>query len=121
LRKGTVWLFRTLRSRGHRISIYTSSFRSPWRLGAFFREYGVGVDYIINEMRHRRQLAKLDAKYRLCSKYPPMWGIDVLIDDSEAILLEGRRYGFAMIIVRPDDRHWLTTIARGLGPEILRG
>ena len=41
-----------------------------------------------------------------CSKYPPAFGIELLIDDSAGVELEGKRYGFAVLRIDPDDDAW---------------
>lgn len=41
-----------------------------------------------------------------CSKYPPAFGIDLLIDDSPGVEQEGRTHGFPVIIVSPDNPDW---------------
>ena len=43
---------------------------------------------------------------RLPSKLPPAFGIDLHVDDSEGVRLEGVRHGFRVVVVRPDDQHW---------------
>ena len=41
-----------------------------------------------------------------CSKSPPAFGIDLLIDDSPGVEREGRTHGFSVIIVSPDNPDW---------------
>ena len=41
-----------------------------------------------------------------CSKYPPAFGIDLLIDDSPGVEQEGRTHGFSVITVSPDNPDW---------------
>lgn len=40
------------------------------------------------------------------SKYPPAFGIDLHLDDSEGVGMEGSRFGSRVVVVRPDDEHW---------------
>ena len=40
------------------------------------------------------------------SKYPPAFGIDLHIDDSEGVLEEGREHGFRVVVVTPNDERW---------------
>lgn len=105
LRLGTRSLLRQLRGRGCEIWIYTSSCRSPFMLRLWLLAHGIRVDGIVNEERHRRQLqGRLFA--RVPSKYPPAFSIDLHVDDSEGVRIEGERQGFRVIVVSPDDADW---------------
>lgn len=44
------------------------------------------------------------------SKYPPAFDIDLLVDDSRGIELEGQRHGFRTVIIDPDDANWVNTV-----------
>ncbi len=44
------------------------------------------------------------------SKYPPAFGIDLHIDDSEGVGLEGERHGFTVVVVSPEDPDWVTRV-----------
>lgn len=99
LRRGTKWLFRHLRSRGHRVWIYTTSCRSEKYISRLFHAHGLNLDGIVNLDRH-------NLKTPPCSKYPPAFGIDLLIDDSPGVEREGRTHGFSVIIVSPDNPDW---------------
>ena len=44
------------------------------------------------------------------SKYPPAFGIDFHVDDSEGVKIEGEEHGFRVVIVRPDDEHWARVV-----------
>jgi hypothetical protein len=44
------------------------------------------------------------------SKYPPAFGIDLHVDDSEGVGLEGQRYGFAVVVVSPEDPDWAARV-----------
>ena len=93
LRRGTKWLFRHLRSRGHRVWIYTTSCRSEKYISRLFHAHGLNLDGIVNLDRHNL-------------KTPPAFGIDLLIDDSPGVEREGRTHGFSVIIVSPDNPDW---------------
>ncbi|OUJ75522.1 hypothetical protein BXP70_05805 [Hymenobacter crusticola] len=41
------------------------------------------------------------------TKHPPSFGIDWLIDDSEGVRLEAAQHGFSMLVVQPEDAHWV--------------
>ena len=105
LRQGTRLLFRKLRRRGFSIWIYTTSVRTPFQIRLWLILHGIRVDGVINEERHRTQLA--GRKFaRMPSKYPPAFGIDLHVDDSEGVKMEGDEHGFRVVVVRPDDEHW---------------
>ena len=100
---------------GCNIWIYTSSVRTPFRIRLWLFLYGIRVDGIINDERHRLELARY-AFSRLPSKFPPAFGIDLHVDDSEGVRMEAEEHGFGVVIVHPDDQHWaqkvLDTVTR---------
>jgi hypothetical protein len=105
LRLGACSLMQELRRRGCSIWIYTSSGRTPFDIRSWFFLYGIRIDGVVNDDRHRRELAR--RKFPgLPSKYPPAFGIDLHVDDSEGVLMEGHQHGFRVVVVRPDDEHW---------------
>jgi hypothetical protein len=114
IRLGTVQLFRDIRHAGHEIWLYTTSQRSPLQTLLSFYCHGAPVRKVINADIHRRRMARLGEAYKCCTKFPPAFDIDVLIDDSEGVLLESKRYGFSMILVRPEDDDWMKTVKAGL-------
>jgi FMN phosphatase YigB (HAD superfamily) len=79
IRFGTIELFNELRNKGHRIYIYTTSFRSTAKIKLTFYSYGIPVDVAINQQRHDRQLRENKTR---ASKFPPAFNIDVHVDDS---------------------------------------
>jgi hypothetical protein len=105
LRRDTCSLIRQLRQRGCSIWIYTSSLRTPFQIRLWLLLRGVRIDGIINDERHRRELAGRRFS-RLPSKYPPAFGIDLHVDDSEGVRMEGDMHGFRVVVVRPDDERW---------------
>lgn len=111
LRVGTVELFRQIRSQGHRICIYTTSLRHPFKIYLLFRAHGLSLDGIFNKTAHDKKIRTLPVS---CSKYPPMFGIDLHIDDSEGVGIEARKSGFKALIIREDDLHWTKTILDGI-------
>jgi hypothetical protein len=114
LRAGTAALMLELQHRGHRIFIYTTSLRSPAYIRRLFRLHGVRLDGVVNQARHE---AVLGDRRRDHSKLPPAFGIDVHIDDSPGVGIEGRRHAFRTIILSPDTSDWtgfiLNEIAAG--------
>ena len=107
LRAGTPKLLLELRQRRHEIWLYTSSLQSAARLRLWFRAFGVRIDGIINQTRHDAVL--LGSKLG-CSKYPPAFGIELLVDDSEGVATEGKRLGFAVLRIEEDDVGWCSRV-----------
>jgi hypothetical protein len=105
LRHGTRDLMRALLDRRHEIWIYTTSFRSPRYLRGWFRSFRIPISGVVNQDRHERVVGR-----RGPSKYPPAFGIHLHIDDSAGVAEEGRRHGFAVVVVAPDDRDWAARV-----------
>ena len=80
LRKETVVLWKSLQESGHKVGIYTTSYRSKSKIKLFLYSYGISPDFIINEHQNRKELNHLQLS---CSKYPPAFEIDLHIDDAE--------------------------------------
>ena len=111
IRSGTIELFKELRTKGHRIYIYTTSFRSTTKIKLTFYSYGIPVDTAINQKRHDRQLRENKTR---TSKFPPAFDIDVHVDDSPGLRIEGERFNFKTIIVDEYDKNWGQTILKEL-------
>lgn len=109
LRLGTRALMRRLREQGCSIWIYTSSGRSEFYIRLWLFLYGISVDGVVNDKRHRRELL-LQNYPRLPSKYPPAFKIDLHVDDSDGVRLEGLEHGFKVVIVNPSDVRWTETV-----------
>lgn len=105
LRIGTRSLIRELRRRGCSIWIYTSSGRSPFYIRRWLLLHGIHVDGVVNSERHRVGLETHGFSHAP-SKFPPAFGIDLHVDDSEGVRMEGDTHGFRVVVVRPDDPHW---------------
>ena len=88
LRAGTGTLVRELRRRQCSVWIYTTSGRTPFYLRSWLLLHGIRVDGVVNSERHRQGLAAHGFS-RLPSKLPPAFGIDLHVDDSEGVRLEG--------------------------------
>jgi hypothetical protein len=107
IRLGTIALFKELRSRGHSICVYTTSYRSVGKIRFMFRTYGIPIDEVINQHVHNN---KVKNERMTMSKYPPAFGIDLHVDDSRGVGMEGERYGFNTIIVSVSDKDWVNTV-----------
>ncbi len=111
LRLGTTGLFKTLGSGGHTIYIYTTSLRSPFKIRLMFWAHGLSIDKVINKTLHDRTIRNLPVS---CSKYPPMFGIDLHIDDSEGVRMEAERFGFRALIIGENDPQWTETVLHAI-------
>jgi hypothetical protein len=107
LRKGTVELLKSLKKQGNEIWIYTTSLRNASSIKWLFLLHGVHIDGVVNQDLHNK---KVRSGHIYCSKYPPAFGIDVLIDDQEGVQLEADKYNFNMIWVKPEDTSWVNKI-----------
>ncbi|HYF68985.1 MAG TPA: HAD family hydrolase [Ohtaekwangia sp.] len=111
IRKGTIGLFKELRSRGHSIYIYTTSLRPTFKANLTFRSYGIPVDRIINQQCHDRELKENKTR---CSKFPPAFGIDIHVDDSPGLKIEGERFNFRTIIISEGDLTWTDKVLKAM-------
>jgi hypothetical protein len=110
LRLGTVELLTELARQGHEVCIYTTSLRRCFAVKMLFRAYGIPIRRVINEDVHQRAVRRLGDVYTVCTKYPPAFGIDVLVDNSQIVHLEADAFAYSMILVRPDDADWVRTV-----------
>lgn len=104
LRLGVQELFAFCQSQGWEVWIYTTSYRSPFYIRKMLWIYNLRVDGIVNQARHDQQVRVRS------TKHPPTFGIQVLIDDSRGVQLEGERYGFPVIQIDPQDAGWVATV-----------
>ncbi len=107
IRQGSVEIFNFLKSRSHTVGIYTSSFRSPRYIWWQLFTYGTVPDFIIQGDIHQKTLKPLKINP---SKYPPAFDIQLHIDDSPGVAVEGERFGFYTLIISPTERHWIEKI-----------
>jgi hypothetical protein len=114
LRKRARGLLKDLRREGHEIWIYTTSLRDPWYLKMWFWGPGIRLSGVVNQTIHQQVVTSLPTPFCSASKYPPAFGIDILIDDSEGVLLEGQRYGFEVIQVDPKDSNWAYVVRNAI-------
>lgn len=111
IRKGTIDLFKEIENRGNEIWIYTTSFRSNFSLRKTFKSYGLNISRVINEQINQAALKKHNCQ---ASKNPNLFGIDIHIDDSKGVGIEGKRFGFKTIIIATDDTNWGNTVLDGI-------
>jgi hypothetical protein len=105
LRAGTPALMKELWGRGWEPWIYTSSPRRPQAVRRWLRLHGVTVAGIINQDDHEEYFQGTSDRWRP-TKYPPGFGIDLHVDDSEGVRIEGERHGFVVVVIEPHDQAW---------------
>ncbi|QPN43279.1 hypothetical protein I5S86_17120 [Priestia aryabhattai] len=105
LRSGTRSLFRDLRRQGCSIWIYTSSGRTPSYIRRWLMLYGLHVDGVVNSDRHQHAVTE-QGLANPPSKFPPAFAIDLHVDDSEGVGMEGDDHGFRVAVVCPQDENW---------------
>jgi hypothetical protein len=109
IRIGTIELMKSCKLQGHQIYIYTTSFRPANKIWWTFYTYGIKLDKVINQKKHE---ATLRTQSTLYSKYPPAFNIDIHIDDSKGVEIEGNRFNFKTIIISEDNHKWTEDILR---------
>lgn len=105
LRSGTRSLIRDLRRQGCSIWIYTSSGRTPSYIRRWLMLYGIRVDGVVNSDRHNHALTE-HAFEKMPSKFPPAFDIDLHVDDSDGVRIEGDDHGFRVVVICPKDKRW---------------
>ena len=107
LRVGTSKLFRKLKRENHEIWIYTTSYRPIWKLKIIFAKYGLYPSGFINQKINQTKQKKHNSN---SSKNPKLFGIDLHIDDSKGVKIEGDSLGFSTVIVDPNDKDWVNKV-----------
>jgi hypothetical protein len=110
LRLGTKALLHALQARGHELWIYTTTYREPRYMRGWFRSFGVRLADVVNQDRHDLMVPKAQFSGYVPSKYPPAFGIDLHVDDSEGVAEEGRACGFRVVVVSPTDADWAARV-----------
>lgn len=93
IRFGTIRLFKELKAKNHKIYVYTTSYRSKIKIKLMFLSYGIPIDFVVNQQLHERRVRK---KGKNVSKFPPEFGIDIHIDDSLGVEMEGKGKSLAL-------------------------
>jgi hypothetical protein len=115
LRLGSAGLLCQLRQAGCEVWVYTTSLRSPLTVHLAFLAHGVRLGGVVNQDRHVRRLGNGRPAANECSKYPPAFAIDLLVDNCEGVREEGYRFGFRVLTVRPDDDRWAEAVRAAVG------
>jgi hypothetical protein len=111
IRVGTIELFKELKKQNHTVGIYTTSFRSCMMINFLFLLNGFSLDFIINQKRNLSALNKINIR---CSKYPPAFNIDLHVDDSRGVEIEGQQYKFPTIIIDNYHPDWISKVRKDL-------
>lgn len=74
-----------------------------------FLSHGIPVDFVVNQQMHEK---KVRNKGKNMSKFPPAFDINIHIDDSAGVEMEGRKFGFKTIIIPVSDTDWINTILK---------
>jgi hypothetical protein len=70
----------------------------------------VRLEGAVNADVHEQQVKLPPGPYYPPSKYPPAFGIDLHIDDSEGVGIEGKRFHFEVLVISPRDAEWTSRI-----------
>jgi hypothetical protein len=100
LRQGVVAVAEYCQQRQWQVWVYTTSYRSHWYIRKLFWLHGIKLAGVVNQQRHDREVTAR------CTKHPPTFGINLLIDDSEGVRLEGEKHGFRTLVIQPQDTDW---------------
>ena len=98
-------LLKALLMRRWQIWVYTTSYRSSGYLRGWFNCFDLPIGGVVNQSNHDQIVGRKGP-----SKYPPAFGIDLHVDDSEGVRLEGERHGFAVVVVSPEDPDWTSRV-----------
>ena len=104
LRKGTVELFKWIRSLEHEIWIYTNSYRGFKALETWFNECGIPVDKVINQIIHDEKKFERDKSFKP-DKNPDWFGIDMHFDDLDSLAEQEKIYK-----IDPLDSDWVNKV-----------
>ena len=111
LRVGALGLLKNL-VQAHEVVIYTTSLRKPFYVKLWFKLWGVSISQVINHDIHTKETQ--GTKYSGFTKSPQLFGIDVLVDDSEGVKLECDAQLCKSIIVKPNESNWVNIIESAL-------
>lgn len=109
LRLGTPSLMNQLEVQGWELWIFTTSNRKPRAVRRWLKSYGIRIDGVINQTIYDEHNQRVGF-YRPPSKNPAAFGIDLHVDDSEGVQLEGIEHGFRVVVVSPDDDQWAAKV-----------
>ena len=109
LRRGAVKLMRELRQSGWEIWIYTTSHRNTSAVRWWLWCHGIQAVQVINQHIHDTTL-RCTPNDHVPSKNPRAFGIDLHVDDSVGVRVEGERHGFHVVLVSPENETWTESV-----------
>ncbi len=109
LRQGTRSLMSRLHQGGWEVWIYTTSHRNPTAVRWWLRCHGIQVGKVINQDVHDWHLRRTPNDYPP-SKNPGAFGIDLHVDDSVGVQMEGEKHGFNVVVVEPENQAWAEVV-----------
>ncbi len=118
IRRGAVKLVRKLEGMGVEICVYTTSGRSLWYIRSLLGFYGIRPVIIVNQAVHERVVGNLTSHGRAPSKIPRLFGIDLHVDDSRGVAIEGERFNFEVLVVDPGDEQWAERVVEAAAQVI---
>jgi len=104
LRLGTRAIFQFCHQQTWETWIYTTSYRKAFYIQQLFWAHRIPIHGVINQQIHQKHVSVN------CSKHPPTFNLDVIIDDSEGILIEAERFSFQAIWVKPENLNWVAEL-----------
>ena len=114
LRKGTYKLIKSLKKDNHKVWIYTRSKRSIFKIKLIFLLNGILLDGIVNSQRHHKKIEEIDSLYQDCYKYPPMFDLELLIDDGKFFYQDSIKYKFNMLLLDPSEENWVNIVRKNI-------
>jgi hypothetical protein len=105
LRLGARSLLRTLNEQGWEVWINTTSRRSPGSVKRWLKGYDIHIAEVVNQDIHEQHFRRSGNEYPP-TKNPGAFGIDLHVDDSQGVRIEGERYGCRVLVVSPSDESW---------------
>ena len=106
LRAGTPRLTNILRDQGHDLWIYTTSHRNPRIVKWWLQLHGVRVNRVVNCIEHNKCFGEGSSP----TKRPHAFDIDLHIDDSPGVAIEGESHGFRVCVVKTTATDWIEYI-----------
>jgi len=120
LRQGTRSLIADLKQKGCDVWICTSSSRSPFLIRLWLALHGVWISGRIITQETYTDYLKRFPDSDPPSKNPRAFGINLHIDDSEGVKREGEQYGFAVLVIAPDDTEWTQRVSEEVTRRLKR-
>jgi len=111
IRAGSILLMHTLKRDGCRIFVYTTSLRSQLYIRCLFLSYGIWINRVINKTVHDKVTGEAGAD---ASKLPVAFNIDLHVDDSPGVAMEGERFNFRTVIIGEKDKEWTQKILKAI-------